>query len=221
MWPASRLAALSPTFAVTSWNPAPTFRIRATLADARRVLRRRRRTPPEWRTRRRARRSGRSRCRAGRCGHSALAPDDASLYVGGLFEVYGGLTQHGLIKASPATGTPAGTFNAHLRPDSNTGAQGAYDGEAAVVIQFPASGQRLLAGIAGQGADEFKVLNPTTGALVWVKVLPGDCQAMGVVGTTYLRRLPPQQRQPHDPLSVLRRAVGGVGTRSSPTGTRS
>ena len=39
----SRLASLSPTFAVTSWNPAPTFRIRAGAGrTARRVLRRRR-----------------------------------------------------------------------------------------------------------------------------------------------------------------------------------
>ena len=70
--------------------------------------------------------------------------------------------------------------------DSTTGQHAGFDGEAAIVIQVSANGQQLLAGIAGYGSDEFKVLNPTTGALVWVKVLPGDCQGLGIVGTTYV-----------------------------------
>ena len=116
----------------------------------------------------------------------ALSPGDAALYVGGLFETYGTLTRHGLIKANPLTGAPNTAFNANFRADSGVGTGGSYDGEAGNVLQVTPDGTRLLVGVAGQGSDVFKVLNPTTGANTWVKVLPGDTQAVAIVGTTYI-----------------------------------
>ncbi|MGZ4756603.1 MAG: PKD domain-containing protein [Acidimicrobiia bacterium] len=182
----NHLAALSPSFAVTSWNPSPGVRIYAALAGPLGVYY--------------GGDGGNARLSnfttgatiwsqpvsGGSVRSIGLSPDEASLYVGGLFEVYGGLTQHGLVKANPATGAPVSTFNANLKVDSTTGPHAGYDGEEGIVIKFSANGQQLLAGIAGYGSDEFKVFNPTTGALIWRKVIPGDCQGVGVVGTTYV-----------------------------------
>ena len=182
----NRLAALSPSFTVTSWNPAPSFRVRAVVAapsgvyyggdgaavrlvDASTAAIR-------W-----------SQPHSGGSVRSlVLSPSSGALYVGGLFETYGTLTRHGLIRANPLTGAPDPVFNANFRADSGVGANGNYDGEAGNVLQFTPDGARLLVGVAGQGSDVFKVLNPITGALVWVKVLPGDCQGVAVVGSTYV-----------------------------------
>jgi PKD repeat protein len=182
----SRLAALSPNFTVTSWNPAPSFRVRAVVAGPSGVyyggdgavvrLVDGSTGAIRW-----------SQPHAGGSVRSlALSPSSGALYVGGLFETYGGLTRHGLIRANPLTGAPDPVFNANFRADSGVGANGNYDGEAGNVLQFTLDGARLLVGVAGHGSDVFKVLNPITGALVWVKVLPGDCQGVAVVGSTYV-----------------------------------
>ncbi len=181
----ARAAAISPTFAVTGWNPAPGSRVRALTVASGNVVYGGdgsvvRSTNPT---------TGASVWSQNVSGGSvrslATAPNGSSVYVGGLFEVYGGLTRHGLIKANPATGVPDSAFNARFRVDSGVGSGGSYDGQAGNVLAFNADGSRLLVGVAGQGSDEFKTLNPATGSLYWGIVLPGDCQGIGVVGSTY------------------------------------
>ena len=66
----NRLAALSPTFAVTSWNPSPGFRIYAALAGPLGVYYGGDGGTRGWPTSRRARRSGRSPSRVDRSGRS-------------------------------------------------------------------------------------------------------------------------------------------------------
>ena len=46
---------------------------------------------------------------------------DGALYVGGLFETYAGVRQHGLVKVETATGALISAFNAHLRADTGVG----------------------------------------------------------------------------------------------------
>ena len=115
-----------------------------------------------------------------------ISPSTGWLYVGGLFEVYGGLTRHGLVRVNPLSGAPDAGFNANLRVDSGVGSHGSYDGQAGSVIQFTNDGSRLGLGLAGYGSDGFRVINPTTGSQIWQQVLPGDCQGVGIVGSTYV-----------------------------------
>ncbi len=181
----ARAAAVNSNFAVTGWNPSPGSRVRA-LAVANgnvvyggdsSVVRATNPTTGSavWS----------QNVSGGSVRSMTVSPNGANLYVGGLFEVYGGLTRHGIIKANPATGAPDSAFNARFRVDSGVGSSGSYDGQAGNVLAFNADGSRLLVGVAGYGSDEFKTLNPNTGALYWGVVLPGDCQGIGVVGATY------------------------------------
>lgn len=182
----NHLVSLSASFAVTGWNPAPPRRIRALAADSTGVyyggnigaVRKANTTTGAtiWS----------QVISGGGVGGVLLNADNSALYVGGLFEVYGGLTQHGLIKASASSGIPTSTFNAHLRPDSGTGTHPTYDGEAGKSLVLSPDGTHLVAGIAGYGADEVKILSLTTGALFWKKTLPGDCQAVGAIESTYI-----------------------------------
>ncbi|UDY34485.1 hypothetical protein [Dermatobacter hominis] len=182
----ARAAALNASFAVTGWNPSPGSRVRAlTVASGNIVYGGDssvvRATNPTtgaavWS----------QSVSGGSVRAMTVSPNGANLYVGGLFEVYGGLTRHGIIKANPANGVPDSAFNARFRVDSGVGSGGSYDGQAGNVLAFNADGSRLLVGVAGQGSDEFKTLNPSTGALAWGIVLPGDCQGIGVVGSTYV-----------------------------------
>ncbi len=180
------LAALSPTWEVTPWDPAPPFVVRVALAGPTGVfyggdggsvrLSDAVTGATLW-----------SQPVSGGAVRSlVLSPDDAALYVGGLFEVLGGLTRHGLVRTDAASGTPDPTFDAHLRADSGTGAHADFDGEEVSRLLFDVDRGRLLAGIAGYGSDEFGVLDPATGARVWLKGLRGDCQAVAIVGTTYV-----------------------------------
>lgn len=180
-----RAAALNPSFAVTGWNPQPGSRVRAlTVANGNVVYGGDssvvRGTNPTtggsvW-----------SQSISGGSVRSLGTAPNGTLYIGGMFEKYGTLTRHGLIKANPANGAPDTAFNAKLRADTGVGSHGSYDGQAGNVIAFNADGSRLLLGVAGYGSDEFKTLNPNTGSLYWGLVLPGDCQGVGVVGSTYV-----------------------------------
>ena len=182
----NRLAALSPTFTVTSWDPVSSSKVRAIVAGAAGIY---------YGGDGAAVRLVNATTGAGLWSQTltggsvrslALSPGETALYVGGLFETYGTLTRHGLIKANPLTGAPDTAFNANFRADSGVGPGGGYDGEAGNVLQVTPDGNRLLVGVAGQGSDVFKVLNPRTGSVTWLKVLPGDTQAHAIVGTTYI-----------------------------------
>jgi hypothetical protein len=182
----NHLAALGTTFAVTSWNPAPASRVRAVTAGALGVYYGGDAASVKLANFTTGAAVWTQATSGGSVKAITVTPDGSSIFVGGLFETYGTLTQHGLVKALASTGAPVAAFNAHLRTDSNVGTFGSYDGEEAVAFAMPPDGSRLVTGIAGHGSDEIKVFNPTSGALIWAKVLIGDGQAVGIVGTTYV-----------------------------------
>jgi hypothetical protein len=184
--PRQHLAALSPDLTVTPWDPAPPFVVRAALAGPEGVYvggdgtSLRLVDPLSGSTRWLQPVSG------GAVRALVLSPDGSALYAGGLFETLGGATRHGLVKLDAATGVPDPTFDAKLRADSGSGAHPDSDGEEVIRLAFDAERGRVLAGIAGYGADEFGVLDPDTGARIWLKTLRGDCQAVAIVGSTYV-----------------------------------
>ena len=177
-------AALNAAFGVTAWNPAPSARVRALAAAGDGVYL----GGDNGSVRKVGVSSGGTIWSRPVAGGSTrvLLVNGGSLYAGGLFETYAGVTRHGLVKASTSTGALDPAFNAALRADSNTGTHGSYDGEEPMSLALTADGARLVAGIGGYQANEVKVLNPATGARYWQKTLIGDGQAVGVVGTTYV-----------------------------------
>lgn len=182
----NHLAALSSTFAVSSWNPAPGSRVRAVAAGALGVYYGGDGGSVKMANFTSGAAIWSQPISGGAVKAITITPDGSDIFVGGLFEFYGTLSQHGLIKAVASTGAPITAFNAHLKTDSNVGPYGSYDGEEAIAFAMPADGSRLVTGIGGHGEDEIKIFDPTTGALIWGKVLIGDGQAVGVVGTTYV-----------------------------------
>ena len=182
----SHLAALDPAFAVTSFNPAPSARVRAVQADAGGVY-----YGGDGATVKKTYgATGTQVWSQGISGGSVkaiqISPDGASIFVGGLFEVYGGLARHGIVKASAATGAPIAAFNAHFRLDSGIGSFGSYDGEEGISFTDAPEAANIIVGIGGHGSDEVRKVNMTTGTQVWNKILPGDCQAVVTVSDTYV-----------------------------------
>ena len=182
----SHMAALNSSFAVTPFNPAPSARVRAITADStgvylggdngsvRKVAIGT--AAPIWSQ------------PISRGGTKALqlTPDHASLFVAGLFETYGGVTRHGLVRAAASTGKIVTTFNANLKPDSGVGKYGSYDGEDGISFALTPEGTNLIVGIGGHTVNEARKLNINTGARVWNTFLVGDCQAIVNVGNSYV-----------------------------------
>jgi hypothetical protein len=220
------LVALNAAFQVTPWNPATSARVRALAADPTGVY-----YGGNLGSVRKANLTAGSTIwsktvSGGGVASMLLNGDDSALYVGGLFEAYGGLTQHGLIEASTATGVPDPAFNAHLRADSGIGIHGSYDGESGKSLVLSPDGVHLVVGIAGYGADEVKVLNRTTGVQFWKDQLPGDCQAVAVVADTYVvgyHRNQPNRTVPYPYFSAQLAASNGALTNWDPqiTGNQS
>ncbi len=182
----NRLAALSPTYQVTSWNPGASAGVYALESSSAGVYFGGNGSSVKLVDATTGATVMSQSVTGGSVKSLLVSPDSAWLYVGGGFETYGGLTRHGLVRANALTGAPDQGFNAHLRVDSGVGTFGDFDGEAGKALAFDSTRNRLVAGIAGHGADELKIFSATTGALVWVDVLPGDGQAVGIVGDTYL-----------------------------------
>ena len=120
----SRAVSLAPTgnpapaeYAVTSWNPAPGGDVRGLAIDSSAVylgidpgsVRAVNPTTGAtiW-----------SKSVSGGDVH-AVFEDQGYVFVGGLFETYAGVTQHGLVKIQPSDGSLATAFNAHLRADTS------------------------------------------------------------------------------------------------------
>ena len=174
-------------YAVTSWNPAPGDKVRGLAVDSNAVYlgiggSSVRAVNPTtgatiW-----------SKSVSGGDVHLVFL-DQGALFVGGLFETYAGVTQHGLVKVSPSDGSMITAFNAHLRADTGVGQYGAYDGEDAISIAAGQSPSQLLVGIAGHApaglsSNEASLVDFTTGARAWRYGTIGDCQAIGAVGDT-------------------------------------
>jgi hypothetical protein len=182
----SHAAALSATFGVTSWNPQPPGTVRAMAAAGSSVF-----IGGTFSTVRGVSSSSGatvwSKSVSGGDVHAMLATG-GKLYVAGLFEKYNGTTQHGLVEISPSSGSLVSGFNAHLRADTGVGQYGQYDGEEIISLSAGPSGE-ILAGSgghapAGDSSNEAMVLNANTGSPVWKTSLIGDCQGIGLVGST-------------------------------------
>ena len=182
----SHAAALSATFGVTSWNPKPSETVRALAASGSTVYM----GGGFSAVRAVSSSTGAtiwSKSTSGGDVHSLLY-DDGSLYAGGLFEKYNGTTQHGLVKITPSSGALVTAFNAHLRPDTGVGEYGGYDGEEIISLSPGPSGE-ILAGSGGHApsgysSNEAILMNATTGARAWWISTIGDCQGIGLVGST-------------------------------------
>jgi len=190
----SHAVSLAPTgnpapnaYAVTSWNPSPGDKVRGLAVDSNGVYlgiggSSVRAVNPTtgatiW-----------SKSVSGGDVHLVFL-DQGALFVGGLFETYAGVTQHGLVKVSPSDGSMITAFNAHLRADTGVGQYGAYDGEDAISIAAGQNPNQLLVGIAGHApaglsSNEATLVDFTTGARAWRYGTIGDCQAIGSVGDT-------------------------------------
>jgi trimeric autotransporter adhesin len=183
----SHAAALSSTFGVTSWNPKPTATVRALAAAGSDVFM----AGGFSAVRAVSTSTGStlwSKSTSGGDVHSLLAVN-GNLYAGGLFEKYNGTTQHGLVKITPSSGSLVTAFNAHFRTDTGVGQYGAYDGEEIISLAAGPNSGQILAGSgghapAGDSSNEAILLNANTGSRVWTTSTIGDCQAIGLVGST-------------------------------------
>jgi trimeric autotransporter adhesin len=183
----SHAAALSATFGVTSWNPKPSATVRALAASGSTIF-----MGGDFSSVRAVSASSGStiwsKSISSGAVHSLLAVN-GSLYAGGLFETYNGTKQHGLVKISPSSGSLVTSFNAHLRADTGSGEYGAYDGEEIISMSAgPNSGEILIGSgghaPAGESSNEAILINANTGSRVWSTSLIGDCQGIGLVGST-------------------------------------
>jgi len=182
----SHLAAVSPTHSITSWAPNAGAAVRALAADATGVY-----VAGDMGWVRKFSLGGSmlwQKPTSKGDGRSLLLYDGA-LYVGGLFETYAGVTQHGAVKVATATGDLISAFNAHLRADTGVGEYGSYDGEEIIALSVGTTSATLVLGSGGHapphmGSNAAFVVDATTGATHWRTSTIGDIQAAAVVGDT-------------------------------------
>jgi hypothetical protein len=183
----TRTAALSASYSLMSWNPAPGSRVRGMAADSSGVY-----LTGDFGALRKVGLSSSSTIwsKSTTSGPGrAVVVFNGSVYCGGLFETYAGTTRHGLVKVSPSTGAIDTAFNANLRADTGVGSHGSYDGEGVLALSAGTSTGRLLLGIGGNApsglsSNEIIVVNSGTGARIWRQGLIGDGQAVATVGAT-------------------------------------
>ena len=183
----SHAVALSPTYAVTSWNPAPSKDVRAIATDGNAVY-----MAGDLGAVKAVNTSTGAQLWSmptTRGGVHALFMNAGFLFAGGLFGTYAGITQQGLVKIAPSNGSMVTAFNANLRPNSFNGQYGAYDGENVLSIAAGSTSAGIIIGIGGHAppglsSNETKVVSATTGALAWRFGTKGDSQAVGLVGDT-------------------------------------
>jgi hypothetical protein len=183
----SHAAAVSSTFALTSWNPAPSQRVRGMGADSSGVYI----TGDFGTVRKTSLTSGSTLWSKGITGGSgrAVLSWNGSLYVGGLFTKYDGAARPGVAKVSPSTGAIDLGFNAHLRANSLVGSYGSFDGEVVLALSPGTTTGRLVIGVGGHAppgldSNECAVISSATGARFWKNSLIGDGQAVAVAGAT-------------------------------------
>ena len=188
----SHAVSLAPTgnpaspYAVTSWNPAPSVKVRGLAVDSSAVY---------FGSGSSARAvnltTGATIWSKATSGGSVASvfKDQGSLFVGGLFNNYNGVSHPGLVKVNPSDGSLITAFDAHMRPNTGQGQYGAYDGEEIVTMApGPNAGEFLAGGAghapAGLSSNEAFLLDINTGARLMHYSTLGDCQAIGAVGNT-------------------------------------
>ncbi|HEY3926480.1 MAG TPA: cell wall-binding repeat-containing protein [Acidothermaceae bacterium] len=184
------VAALDSSFNVTAWAPAVTGPVRAIASDASNVYVGGDLGFVEARDATTGALVWQQAVTGG--GVHALLDTGGFLYVGGLFETYGAVTQHGLVKVNPSNGSVVTAFNANLRADEGTvqdPTYGDYDGEEVIALSVGPSANQILLGIGGHApvndsSNETILTDVATGARLWKYSTRGDSQAVGSVGDT-------------------------------------
>jgi hypothetical protein len=188
----SHAVSLAPTgnpaspYSVTSWNPAPSVKVRGLAVDSSAVY---------FGSGSSARAvnltTGATIWSKGTSGGSVASvfKDQGNLFVGGLFNNYDGVAHPGLVKVNPSNGSLIAAFDAHMRPNTGQGQYGAYDGEEIITMAPGPNAGELLAGSgghapAGDSSNEAFLLDVNTGARLMHYSTLGDCQAIGAVGNT-------------------------------------
>jgi Fibronectin type III domain len=173
-------------YSVTSWNPAPGTKVRGLAVDSSAVYFG----------------SGNSARAVNLTTGSTIWSKSTSggdvasvfkyqgyVFVGGLFNSFGGVSHPGLVKLNPSDGSLVTAFDAHLRPNTGQGQYGAYDGEEIITMAPGPNSGELLAGSgghapAGDSSNEALLLDVNTGARLMHYSTIGDCQGIGTVGDT-------------------------------------
>ena len=185
----SHVVALDSSFTPTAWNPVANGKVRALVTDGSSIYMggetgQVAAVDPS---------AGTARWAKGVTGGSvhALLATNGVLYVGGLFETYNGITQHGLVEVNTSDGSLIPTFNAHLRADidsSATTGTDAYSGEDPISLSVGPNPNEILVGCGGhappgESSNEANLMNATTGARLWKFSTIGDGQAIGPSAT--------------------------------------
>ena len=173
-------------YSVTSWNPAPSVKVRAWQSTAVRS------TSVSGNTARAVNPTTGSTIWS----KSVSGGDVASVFkyqgyvfVGGLFRQLQRGFAPGLVKLNPSDGSIVTAFDAHLRPNTGQGQYGAYDGEEIITMAPGPNSGEILAGSgghapAGDSSNEALLLDVNTGARLMHYSTIGDCQGIGTVGDT-------------------------------------
>ena len=218
--PRVHAASLSPSFAVTAWNPAPTGTVRGMATDGTGVymggdmavaLGVNATTGAQlW-----------SKAVTGGSVHAVMF-DQGAVFFGGLFEVYDGVTQHGVVKVTPSTGALVTAFNANLRADTGVGPDGNFDGEDIIAMSVGPNNGQIFIGAGGHAnpglsSNETILTNITTGARVWKFSTIGDTQAIGVVGDTVVAGYHNNGADQNNPLSANHFGIQLENSNGTPT----
>ena len=220
----SHAVSLAPTgntaspYAVTSWNPAPSVKVRGLAVDSSAVYF-----------------GSGSSARAVNLTTGATIWSKATsggsvasvfkyqgyVFVGGLFNNYNGVAHPGLVKVNPSDGSLVTAFDAHMRPNTGQGQYGAYDGEEIVTMAPGPNAGEFLAGAgghapAGDSSNEAFLLDINTGARLMHYSTLGDCQAIGAVGNTTVAGYHNNTASAGNPLSAN---YFGIQLENTTTGT--
>ncbi|HEY5051603.1 MAG TPA: fibronectin type III domain-containing protein [Acidothermaceae bacterium] len=173
-------------YAVTSWNPAPSIRVRGLAVDSSAVY-----LGIESSIRAVNPTTGATIWSKGVSSGSVASvfKYQGFLFVGGLFNSYNGVAHPGLVKVNPSDGSLVTAFDAHLRPNTGQGQYGAYDGEEIITMAPGPNAGEILAGSGGHApvgdsSNEALLLDVNTGARLMHYSTLGDCQGIGTVGDT-------------------------------------
>jgi hypothetical protein len=173
-------------YSVTSWNPAPSVKVRGLAVDSSAVYfgsgNTARAVNPT---------TGATIWSKGVSGGdvASVFKYQGYVFVGGLFNSFNGVSHPGLVKLNPGDGSLVTAFDAHLRPNTGQGQYGAYDGEEIITMAPGPNSGEILAGSgghapAGDSSNEALLLDVNTGARLMHYSTIGDTQGIGTVGDT-------------------------------------
>ena len=220
----SHAVSLAPTgnpaspYSVTSWNPAPSVKVRGLAVDSSAVY---------FGSGNSARAvnltTGATIWSKGTSGGdvASVFKYQGYVFVGGLFNSYNGVSHPGLVKVNPSDGSLVTAFDAHMRPNTGQGQYGAYDGEEIITMAPGPNAGEFLAGSgghapAGLSSNEAFLLDINTGARLMHYSTLGDCQAIGAVGNTTVAGYHNNTASAGDPTSAN---YFGIQLENTTTGT--